>query len=71
MIRFSDVLAAVLTKDPDWSALPPGPPSNIRRLLNLCLARDRKRRLQAIGDARILFSENREEPPSRARTGLL
>lgn len=66
----SDVLAAVLTKDPDWSALPPSTPSNIRRLLSLCLAKDRKQRLQAIGDARILFSENREEPPSRARTGL-
>ena len=41
--RESDVLAAVLQTVPDWSALPPELPSTIRRLVQRCLERDRKR----------------------------
>ena len=40
----SDTLAAVLTKDPDWNALPPAAPASLRRLLRRCLERDPKRR---------------------------
>jgi serine/threonine protein kinase len=29
----SDTLAAVLERDPDWSALPPATPAHLRRLL--------------------------------------
>ncbi len=46
----SHVLAAVLTKDPDWGALPATTPPPIRRLLRRCLERDRKKRL---GDAMV------------------
>jgi serine/threonine-protein kinase len=49
----SDTLAAVLRGEPDWSALPPATPGSIRRLLRRCLQKDRRSRLQAIGDARI------------------
>jgi len=48
-----DVLEAVVKNDPDWSALPPGTPGYLRRLLERTLAKDRKQRLQAIGEARI------------------
>jgi Tol biopolymer transport system component len=47
----SDVLAAVLRADIDWSALPADTPRSLRRLLARCLERDPKRRLRDIGDA--------------------
>jgi Tol biopolymer transport system component/tRNA A-37 threonylcarbamoyl transferase component Bud32 len=49
----SDVMASVLTKDPDWSALRDSTPPGIRRLLRRCLEKDRPRRLRDIADARI------------------
>src|ERR1700736_2095041 len=49
----AEVLAAVLHGEPDWDALPQATPSRIRKLLRRCLERDRKQRLQAIGEARI------------------
>jgi eukaryotic-like serine/threonine-protein kinase len=44
----SDVMAAVLTQQIDWTALPETTPTPIRRLLRRCLEKDRKNRL---GDA--------------------
>src|SRR5262249_46014674 len=41
----SDVIAAVLTQEADWSALPSTTPSPIRRLLRRCLQKDRRNRL--------------------------
>ncbi len=49
----SHTLADVLRADIDWSRLPASTPTPIRQLLERCLERDRKRRLQAIGEARI------------------
>jgi eukaryotic-like serine/threonine-protein kinase len=49
----TDTLAAVLTKEPDFERLPASTPASIRRLINRCLQKERKNRLQAIGDARI------------------
>jgi serine/threonine protein kinase/Tol biopolymer transport system component len=48
----TDVLAAVVTRDPDWDKLSLGTPPSIRRLLRRCLERDPTRRLRDIGDAR-------------------
>lgn len=47
----SDTLAAVLRAEPDWGALPTNTPPSVRRLLQRCLERDRKKRLRDIGDA--------------------
>jgi serine/threonine protein kinase len=47
----SDTLAAVLTREPDWSRLPIETPPSVRRLLKRLLERDPKRRLRDIGDA--------------------
>ena len=52
-----DVLEAVVKNDPDWSALPAGTPGYLRRLLERTLAKDRKQRLQAIGEARIALEK--------------
>lgn len=53
----SDVLAAVLTREPDWTALPATTPASIKRLLARCLEKDPKRRLRDIGDARLEIEE--------------
>ena len=48
----SDVLAGVLAREIDWTALPAGTPPAVRHLLGRCLERDPRRRLRDIGDAR-------------------
>ena len=53
----SDVLAAVITKDPDWSALAADTSAGIQKLLRRCLQKDPKQRLRDIGDARIAIEE--------------
>jgi Tol biopolymer transport system component len=53
----TDTLAAVIMRDPDWSQLPAPTPIRVRVLLQRCLQKDPKQRLQAIGDARISLEE--------------
>jgi Tol biopolymer transport system component len=53
----TDTLASVLKAEPDWSLLPPRTPLAIRTLIQRCLIKDPKHRLQAIGDARIAIEE--------------
>jgi serine/threonine-protein kinase len=52
----SDTLAAVLTREPDFSALSATTPHALRALLRRCLERDPKVRLRDIGEARIVLS---------------
>ena len=52
----SDTLAAVLTQEVDFNALPPRTPDAIRALLSRCLQRDPKSRLRDIGEARIVLA---------------
>jgi Tol biopolymer transport system component len=53
----SDVLAAVLTREPEWSVLPPQTQGRVRDVLRRCLERNPKQRLHDIADARILLEE--------------
>jgi len=53
----SDTLASVLKTDPPWDALPPSTPPALRRVLRSCLEKDPRRRLQAIGDRRLLLDD--------------
>jgi serine/threonine-protein kinase len=53
----SDVLAAILKTDPNWQAMPTGTPAALRRLVGRCLEKDPKRRLQAIGEARVQIED--------------
>ena len=48
-----DTLSAILSREPDWRLLPRETPSAIHRLLHRCLAKDLKRRIHDISDARI------------------
>ena len=50
---FSDTIAAVLEREPDWKLLPPATPLSVQRLLQRCLRKDPKQRLHDIADARI------------------
>ena len=49
----SDTLAGVLAREPVWEELPADTPKALRELLDRCLQKDSKERLQAIGEARI------------------
>jgi serine/threonine protein kinase/Tol biopolymer transport system component len=61
----AETLAAVLKVDPDWAMLPTDIPEAIRRVLRRCLQKDRTRRLQAAGDARIEIEDARAEPAAK------
>ncbi len=70
----SDTMAAVLTRDPDWSALPPSIPSRLTALIKRCVRKDPRERLRDIGDARVELSEiaaggaTADAPPGAAAT---
>ena len=53
----TDVLAAIIKEEPDWSQLPAATPTRVRVLLQRCLQKDPKQRLRDIGDARISLDE--------------
>jgi Tol biopolymer transport system component len=64
----SHVLAAVLTKEPNWNVLPAKTPAPIRRLLRRCLEKDWKRRMADTGDARLEIDEAFTGPSDEAAT---
>src|SRR5687767_401017 len=70
----TDIIAAVVTREPDWSALPKGTPPHIRRVLERCLRKDPKLRLRDIGEARLAIDEPQAPAsaavPSIARSGM-
>ena len=75
----SSTLASVLKDDVSWQALPGDVPPPVRRMLRRCLEKDPRRRLSAIGDARIELEDaiaTPAEPPpallprTRSRTAL-
>src|SRR5262252_4570630 len=53
----SHTLALVMTQEPEWAAVPSSTPPALRGLLRRCLDKDPKRRLQAIGDARLVIED--------------
>jgi len=59
----TDILAAVVTKEPGWDRVP----VKVRRLLRACLQKDPKQRLQAIGDWRLPIEDSPQVAPRRYR----
>ena len=59
----TDVLAAVVVREPDWKSLPP----RVQPLLRRCLEKDPKRRLRDIGDAMLLLDA--APPPEKPVAG--
>ena len=64
----SDTIVAILTREPDWSRLPPDTPPAARRLLQRCLQKDASRRLRDIGDAKLDLEEASGWKPSTEET---
>ncbi|MBZ5559378.1 MAG: serine/threonine-protein kinase [Acidobacteriia bacterium] len=66
----SDMIAAILERQPVWDGLPDAAPPAVRRLLRRCLEKDPKRRLRDIGDARLELDDALAGPalddPARA-----
>ena len=60
----TDVLAAVVTRDPDWSLIPAATPARIRELLRRCLEKDAQRRLRDAGEIRIAIEDVITRPHS-------
>jgi Tol biopolymer transport system component len=79
----TDILAAVVGRDPEWDRLPPAAPPSLVRLLRRCLVKDPASRLRDIGDARLDLSDSAAEcraggspvptrvPTRRWRAGLV
>ena len=67
----SDTIAAILHREPDWSALPASLPPDIARLLRRCLEKDLARRLRDIGNTRADLDESvaAGARPASAATG--
>ena len=69
----TDVLAAILNSEPDWSALPPALPPSVHRLLRRCLEKNPRNRLRDIGDARLELRSSTTDPgpqPAGREPGL-
>ena len=75
----SDVIAAVLTREPAWERLPPGLHPRIRLLIERCLERDVRDRYHSIADAGVDIRKaiatpagagSSVAPVSRSRHGL-
>jgi serine/threonine protein kinase len=58
----TDVFGAIVKTDPDWNALPAAVPLHVRRLLQRCLMKDRRRRLRDMGAALLELTEPSEPP---------
>ncbi|MEO8727587.1 MAG: protein kinase [Acidobacteriaceae bacterium] len=59
----TDILACVLTREPEWSDLPPDTPDSVRRLLHRALQKDPRMRLRDMGDAGLELENAGAEKP--------
>ena len=53
----SDILVRILGHEPDWSLLPADTEPSLLRLLHSCLRKEKKLRLQHMGDARVILED--------------
>jgi serine/threonine-protein kinase len=60
----TDVLEAVVSREPDWTRLRAGVPTSVARLVRRCLEKDPRKRLRDIGEARLLLEAPRDVPES-------
>ena len=60
----SDTIAKILEREPDWSALPTGTPSAVRRVLLRCLAK-----IRSSASGILVTSESRSMPSTRLGPG--
>jgi len=65
----TDVLAAVLERDPDLARLPAATPPRVRELIERCLDKDPRTRLRDIGEARVVLQRGGAGPGNGAGAG--
>lgn len=69
----TDILAAVIERDPDWQALPPDTPRRVVGLIRRCLQKEERDRQRDIGDARLeieeILAERKEPAPATKPSG--
>ena len=63
--NITEILAAVVRGEPDWSSLPSDTPPSVQRLLRRCLTKDSRERLSDIGVARLEIRDATDSAPSR------
>ena len=65
----TDVIAQIVTAEPDWSALPPRLPDGVTRVVRRCLEKNPQRRLRDAGDAKFDLDEGHvSTAPARSTT---
>jgi len=62
----TDIMAAVVRAEPDWSVLPKNLPPRVHELLQRCLVKDDQRRLRDIGEARLVLEDGMKAAPEAA-----
>ena len=68
--EMTDVLARVIERDPDWSALPPVTPRALTTLLKRCLRKDAAKRIHSIADVRLDLEEIDANAPGETQTAV-
>jgi serine/threonine-protein kinase len=63
----AETLARIIEREPDLTALPSATPTAVRTILERCLTKDPRARLQAIGEARILLERAIAQPHADER----
>ena len=66
----AETLARIIERESDLSALPSATPSAVRTVLERCLTKDPRTRLQAIGEARILLERVVAQPRGDQRVDV-
>lgn len=66
----SDLIARILEREPDWSALPASTPDLVRRILRRCLEKDPRKRQRDMGDVRLALEEIEDARVSSMRAAL-
>lgn len=66
----SDLIAKILEREPNWSALPAETPPRVRALIEKCLRKDPRERLRDIGDARLELAEVLMSPGAGGEGGV-
>ena len=67
----TDVIAAIVTREPDWDRLPATVPGRVKALLHRCLQKEPMQRLRDIGDARIEIDAVDQDPGVVDASGML
>jgi serine/threonine protein kinase len=62
----SDIIGAILHREPEWKVLPPTLPPRVLELLKRCLEKDARLRLRDIADARYELDARPESPATPA-----